>query len=160
MSVGISNLVSAAGTPTATLFGRTAAYAWPSPRRAAAEAIKRVNVDGFFRDEARSLDDRTQWTDVLDFNANGNSLAAIEFIPTAGESPEGVFGPTDYGNTFMLSVWALSDGTVLLEFSARNNRRVLEPRRFSPDGFSADCLALAYRDFRCAAERLATAVVV
>jgi hypothetical protein len=128
-------------------------------RAAAARAVALAGVDTFVAEQVAVMQGQGHWADQVVFNQNGNSMAGISFVATAGQAREAVFAPHDYGNVFTMQVWALHDGSLRIEFSTRGDTRVLDVRRFAPADFNRDALADAYSAFVTAAVRKAAAKV-
>lgn len=117
-----------------------------------------LDLDGFLSFQLDAMKHSGHWARITRFNSTGNHSAVIEYIPTAGEIPESVFGPHDYGNTVSLQVWACHDGQVRIEVYSRRNRMSLitlppdKVTRQTLDGAFADFVRLAVRH----AEKTAT----
>jgi hypothetical protein len=152
------HLVSTRAVQTEQLAAAAAVAKQPTENERCAgaiDALKRAGVDAFLREQGKAMEDAGHWVDVLPFNQNGNRLAAITFVPTAGEQPEGLFGPCDFRNTVMLSIWATRDG-VRVEVSTRGmvncNRK---PVRFTAAQFTHESLVESFSDFVAFAVRWA-----
>ena len=113
--------------------------------RGATDAVLAAGVDEFFGEQMAAMIGDGHWANVVKFNENGNHMAGIQFVPTAGELPEPIFGPLDWSNACTLQVRAMRDDTILMQVLTRQNTPV--SARVPMYAFTREHLASWFADF-------------